>query len=396
MASSPDTTRSRLRALDGLRGLACVAIVAVHVWMFDHGDAGRPAKTALDYAIGELRLAVPLFFVLSGFLVYRPFVAAALDGRRGPRLGSYTRKRVARIVPGYWAAVIGVFFLLNAINHPFAIPASELPRFLLFTQNQSELTLNRLDPPMWTLAVEVTFYLLIPVVGLLALRLGAGRGRQAALIGGLFALGAALIAGAHFGHWPETTTTSLLANLSTFAAGMGAAALVHGRELRRRTGWLLVAAGAALVVGDGIWHALAIGPFTWRATIADQPAAVGFALVVAGLAASPARIRAFDVPPLTTAGTLSFGIYLWHFPTIYALRAWGWWSPNLLVALTSTLAIASALALLSWKVLEQPAIRWAHRPRSAPDTPTRRTAAAGRERSPRAAEAAWAAARSRT
>jgi peptidoglycan/LPS O-acetylase OafA/YrhL len=396
MASSPDTTRSRLGALDGLRGLASLGIVALHVWMFDYGDAGHPAKTGLDHALGELRLAVPLFFVLSGFLVYRPFVAAALDGRAGPRLSAYAVKRAARIVPGYAAAVIGAFFLMRAIDHPFAISASELPRFLLFAQNQSDATRGRLDPPMWTLAIEVTFYLLVPVLGLIALRLGRGLGRQLTLIGGLFALGAGLIAAAHFGRWPAATTTSLIAHVSTFAAGMAAAALVHGRELRARTGWLLVAAGVALVVADGVWHSLQLGPFVLRVTLADQPAAVGFALLIAGLAGSPARIRAVDLPPLATAGTLSFGIYLWHFPTIYALRAWGWWSPDLLVALATTTAIATAVALLSWKALEQPAIRWSQRSRPARGTPTRHTAAAARDRSPAAAEPALAVAPSRT
>jgi peptidoglycan/LPS O-acetylase OafA/YrhL len=396
MASTPDTTRPRLHALDGLRGLACLGIAALHVWMFDYGDSHHPPKSVLDYAMGELRLAVPLFFVLSGFLVYRPFVAAALEGRPRPRLGRYALKRAARILPGYWAAVIGVFVLLRAIDHPFAIAPADLPRFLLFAQNQSEVTLDRLDPPMWTLAVEATFYLLVPVTGLIALRVGRGRARQVVLTGALLALGAGLVAAAHFGRWPATTTTSLVANLSTFAAGMTAAALIHGRELARRTGWLLIAAGGGLVVGDAVWHALAIGPLAWRAAIADQPAAIGFALVIAGLAASPARIRALDVPPLTTAGTLSFGLYLWHFPAIYGLRAAGWWSPHLLVALTSTLAVAGVAALISWKVLEQPAIAWAHRARRDRGTPTRRTAAAGRDRSPTAAEPALAAGPSRT
>src|SRR4051794_3273587 len=228
--------RHRLLALDGLRGAACTAIVLLHVWMFDHGvRGGGGEKNLLDLVIGELRLGVPLFFALSGFLVYRPFVAAALDHSPAPSLRTYAVRRAARILPGYWAAVIGVFFLLRAIDHPFQIPAAHLPAFLLFAQNQDPDTLNRLDPPMWTLCVEVTFYLLVPVVGLLALRLGSSRARQLGLVGGLAALGAALIAAAALGHWPETTTTSLLTNLTAFPVGMVAAALVHRRELRRTT-----------------------------------------------------------------------------------------------------------------------------------------------------------------
>jgi acyltransferase-like protein len=69
----------RLEALDGLRGLAAFGVL-LHVWMFSYGDIGKPPKGFADLAIGELRLGVQLFFVLSGFLIYRPFVGAALDG----------------------------------------------------------------------------------------------------------------------------------------------------------------------------------------------------------------------------------------------------------------------------------------------------------------------------
>lgn len=362
MALAPNTDRSRLLALDGLRGAACAAIVLVHVWMFDHGvPGGGGDKDLLGYAIGELRLAVPLFFALSGFLVYRPFVAAALDRRGAPSLRTYAVRRAARILPAYWAAVLGVFFLLRAIDHPFGIPASQLPTFLLFAQNQDPDTLNRLDPPMWTLCVEVTFYLLVPIVGLLALRLGARRGRQLALIGGLAALGAALITVSVLDHWPATTTTSLLTNLTSFAAGMGGAALVHGRELRRRTALALLAGGVGLVVGDAIWHAAAIGPLQARRIGADQPAAIGFGLVIAAFAGSRLRAGPLATVPLTTMGTLSYGAYLWHFPAIYALRHWELMPGNLLLAYAATMAVTCAVAAVSWHVLEQPLIRLAHR-----------------------------------
>lgn len=396
--STPDTDRTRLHALDGLRGAACAAIVLVHVWMFDYGDSGHGPKSALDLAIGELRLAVPLFFALSGFLVYRPFVAAALEGRPGPRLSRYALRRAARILPAYWATVLGAFALLRVLDHPHAIDASQLPAFLAFAQNQSQATINRLDPPMWTLCVEVTFYLLVPLVGLAALRLGSVRARQLALVGGLAALGAALVAAAAVGHWPKTTTTSLLTNLTSFAAGMAAVALVHGRDLRRRTARALLAAGAALVVADGAWHALAIGPYEWRAIVADQPAALGFGLAIAALAGSPVRMRALEVPPLTTIGLLSYGAYLWHFPVIYALRTWDWMPQRLLTAYAAVLGVTLAIAWVSWRALEQPAIRWAQRSRQRPPagSPRPHTEPAGRGGSPRPAEAAWAAAPGRT
>lgn len=359
---STASVNNRLVALDGLRGVACAAVVLVHVWMFDHGVLGGGGqKNLLDHVLGEMRLGVPLFFVLSGFLVLRPFVAAALDRRPAPGLRTYAVRRAARILPAYWAAVIGAFFLLRAIGHPAQIPAAQLPAFLLFAQNQDPDTLGRLDPPMWTLCVEVTFYLLVPVVGILALRLGAHRGRQLALAGGLIVLGAGLVAASVLGHWPRTTTASLLTNLTSFAAGMLAAVLVHRRRVSRRAAIALVLAGVGLVIGDGAWHASMLGTQELRDIGADQPAALGFGLVIAGLAGSSLRGGALARAPLTTMGTLSYGAYLWHFPAIYALRHAGAWPDNLVLAYAATMGVTCAVAAISWHLLEQPIVRLAHR-----------------------------------
>lgn len=359
---STDKANNRLLALDGLRGLACAGIVLVHVWMYDHGvPGGGGDKNALDYVIGELRLAVPLFFALSGFLVYRPFVAAALDGRGAPSLRTYALRRAARILPAYWVTVLGVFFLLRAIDHPFHVPAAHLPTFLVFAQSYDPDTFNRLDPPLWTLCVEVTFYLLVPLIGLLALRLGRGRGRQLALVGALAALGAALVAAAALGHWPATTTTSLVTNLTSFAAGMFGAALVHRREISRGAGLALLLGGIALIAGDGAWHAGALGSQELRDLVADQPAAIGFGLVIAALHGSSLRAGPLAAAPLTTMGTLSYSAYLWHFPMIYALRHFGLWPANLALAYAATMAVTCTIALISWRLLEQPVVRLAHR-----------------------------------
>src|SRR5690606_2259458 len=191
----------------------------------------------------------------------------------------------------------------------------------------------------------------------------------------------AFVAAAAIGDWPRTTTTSLLTNLTSFAAGMGAVALVHGRELRRGAAWALLLGGVALVVADGAWHALAIGPLAWREIVADQPAALGFGMMIAALAGSAVRVPALERRPLTTLGILSYGAYLWHFPVIYALRSWDAWPERLVPASAAVYAVTFAIAWVSWLALEQPVIRWAHRrrPRPAPaGTPRPRTAGAGR------------------
>jgi peptidoglycan/LPS O-acetylase OafA/YrhL len=163
---------ARVGALDGLRGLAALGIVVLHVWMFDHGDAngGFNPQSGVDMTINELRLGVVLFFVLSGYLLYRPFLAAAHGERPFPALRSYARRRAARLMPAYWFALLGSFALLAWLDHPLRTSAGELPVFLLFGQNYLAETAKHLDPPMWSLVVEVSFYAALPLVGFLALR----------------------------------------------------------------------------------------------------------------------------------------------------------------------------------------------------------------------------------
>src|SRR5688500_7022151 len=98
---SPEHT-NRLSGLDGLRGTAALCIVVMHVWLFEYADAGKPDKSTVDLILGEWRLAVPLFFVLSGFLLIRPWLKAAAEKGDPPNVRAYLRKRGARILPAYW------------------------------------------------------------------------------------------------------------------------------------------------------------------------------------------------------------------------------------------------------------------------------------------------------
>ena len=155
----------RLPGLDGLRGLAAIGVVAVHVWMYTENTHGRERWPLLDAAIGELRLGLMFFFVVSGFLLAGPWVRAALEGRRRPRLGRFTRQRAARVLPAYLVALVGAFAVLYGTGHAREVGLEALPVFALFAQNHVDATAGQLNPPTWSLAVEVGFYLLLPIVG---------------------------------------------------------------------------------------------------------------------------------------------------------------------------------------------------------------------------------------
>ena len=83
------------------------------------GTWGFGTRTAAADLTFQLKDGVTLFFVISGFLLYRPFVAARAAARTGPAPGKYARRRVLRIVPGYWVALT-VLALVFGLPHVFS------------------------------------------------------------------------------------------------------------------------------------------------------------------------------------------------------------------------------------------------------------------------------------
>lgn len=358
----PGGQADRHGGLDAVRGLAALGIVVLHTWVFAWGDAGKPKREAWELAVGELRLGLVSFFVLSGFLLCGPWIAAALGDARRPRLGAYAVRRFARIVPAYALAVAGSVAVLWGTGNGLLPPVDELWRYLLFLQNQDADTVGRLNPPLWSLGVEVSFYVVLPLLGLGLLRLSK-RWALAAACAGVAAAGPAVELLLQETQAPRTVTQSLLSWFPYFAVGAAAAALAYGRRPSGRAGLALCLAGAGLVVANGAWHVLGTGRL--ETLVRDLPAGVGFALLFCGLlgwAASAAPVRAL--------GALSYGIYLWHYPVIESLRTRDLWPQALPAMLAAVLVPTLLLAAASWLLVERPAISWA-RARTARTRPPR-------------------------
>jgi peptidoglycan/LPS O-acetylase OafA/YrhL len=354
----------RLDALDGLRGLAALGVLVLHVWMFSYGDMHRPPKGLLDFTLGELRLGVQLFFVLSGFLIFRPFAAAALDGaRRGPSLTRYAIRRAARILPAYWLAVVASFFLLRHLDHPMQVDPALLPVFFVFAQNHFEETIKHLDPPMWTLAIEVSFYATLPLAGAVALRLGASRVRLLALTLAVTAAGALCTILAYTHKWPQTLSTSLLPHLVEFGAGMTLAVLLHRRRISGRVAAAILLPALAAIVVNSWWHATGAGSQELRSLVGDAPGVAGIAGVIGVLVAGPWTAPLLARGPAKWLGSISYGVYLIHFPVIVGLRMTGHWPEGDVLGrqLLTVMAITLPLATASWFLVEKPAVALARR-----------------------------------
>jgi peptidoglycan/LPS O-acetylase OafA/YrhL len=144
----------------------------------------------VDHHLFDLGYGVTLFFTLSGFLLYRPFASAILQGSRQLNLLNYLKNRALRILPGYWAVLlfcalgIGGLFLHSGgglVDGRLTDP-SLLLRAALLVQNYDPRTMLTGIGPAWSLAVEVVFYLILPLLAWLAWRLGRARGRSGRVI----------------------------------------------------------------------------------------------------------------------------------------------------------------------------------------------------------------------
>src|SRR3954468_1026114 len=93
----------RFPLFDALRGIAAVLVVARHA--ADHTPAADPSATAYPYVTAMGGIALAMFFVISGFLLYRPFVATQVAGSPRPRFMPYALGRFLRIFPAYWLAL---------------------------------------------------------------------------------------------------------------------------------------------------------------------------------------------------------------------------------------------------------------------------------------------------
>lgn len=341
---------NRAHGLDGLRGAAALAVVLVHAWMYSgKNDIGR--NETLHDVISEGRVALMSFFVMSGFLVILPWVRAAVEQRQNPSVRRYLTKRAARILPAYWLALVGTYILLHGTGHRREADLADLPYLALFVQNYFEDTRALLNPPTWSLAVEISFYALIPVFGWLIIQVVRRGGRPAALAvaGVMMAGGLAFNYAAAVNGWPPTATTSLPAFLPVFACGIAAAALAYGRTVGRPGRVALLLAGSALVLWNGWWHHDGTG--LWGNVFLDFPAGIGFAFIVVALVERAPRV--LSAGPLRWIGIVSYGFYLWHMPVLYVLRLQEQWPENPWLAYSYVVAISLALAALSWFGVER-------------------------------------------
>lgn len=336
--TGPTEDRPHFRGFEALRALAALMVVVHHASsLAGPVRSGRVATVAAVFDGG-----VAVFFVLSGFLLFRPMIAADLAGRPAQRWRSFWWRRILRIVPAYWLA-LSVLWAIGA----FGLGGGWW-RYYLFIQIYNPKTVLGGIAPAWSLATEMSFYLMLPLFGALVARVAAAVGR-ARIVVHLGACGVLWVAGfvARYGfdHYvPSKRGLSfewLPTNLDLFATGMAlavvSAAVASGRGPRALLDrvatpvWPWWTAAGALFA----WYAYRVGPTSfavgytgWFWHQRQLVLALFTALLLVPAVFGPQDRgllrRLWSWRPIVWVGTVSYGWYLWHLDVMHEVidRRW--------------------------------------------------------------------------
>jgi peptidoglycan/LPS O-acetylase OafA/YrhL len=364
---APPPGHPRFPLIDSLRAVAVLGVLFGHV-----GSVSHETQSHFYGAwVANLTVGVCIFFVLSGFLLYRPFISGQLGAAPRPRIADYTRRRVLRIIPAYWLAltVLAIYPGLAGVH------GADWWRYYGLLQVYEPLTTLSGLPVAWSLCIEASFYLALPIFALATMRLTRRLDRDAqvrAMLGILAVLAVASVALRAVDR-DVVLSNSLPTYLYWFAIGMTLAVLSVAwhdapspprlvRFVRDRPAacWAV-----ALVLYAILGAALTSAPqhlgFSDRQLMIQHVLRGGIAFFLVlpavfgdGAGGWPRRVLGWR--RLQWLGLISYGFYLWHLEVVRVLSAHfsGHWWP----LLVSSFLVSAAVAAGSYYIVERPILRF--------------------------------------
>jgi peptidoglycan/LPS O-acetylase OafA/YrhL len=372
---------NRFPCFDGLRAVAALAVLVTHVAFV----TGADFRSEFGAFAARLDAGVAVFFVISGFLLYRPFVAARLSGQSFPAVGGYFWRRALRILPAYWLALTITIFVLNV---PERTP--DPGELFLYYGLLHEYSLDHFVGPIlssYTLVTEIAFYVFLP---LYAVVVGARPAsppehvrRDLVALAGLFAAGVAYRVVVSLAD-PSGIRDAQLQNIlpgwiDAFAAGMALAVVsvwasrgdgprLPGLDRRfvPAVSWGL--AGVAFVVVSVVVGRPSPGIVVY--SIGEELAIHYLYIVVAVLLLVPAIFGPQDRGAIRNVlrhllvlwlGIVSYGLYLWNETLIEKYLQWtdsSAFNTSFLKMLIAVALMTTAIAAVSYYVFERPILRF--------------------------------------
>jgi peptidoglycan/LPS O-acetylase OafA/YrhL len=305
----------RLGVLDGLRGIAVLLVLWYHAWEI----SWLSPWPWLQFIPATGFVGVHLFFFLSGFVISYPFVRALLAGAPLPSWKHFAWRRFIKIFPSYALTIAVAYAIGYAQIQPNASAVPDLVTHLLFIHTWFPLRFGTIDGVLWTLAVEVDFYLIFPVIWWCFRRQPWLTAAAMIAIAGIWR---AVLAQCCYASLFTPYEENLPGYLDIFACGMISAYLFTRFGERWRMSRWRVAAPLVGVAGVALLVMLLESLYAYR--LHDQWAGVwqinnrafigaAFAIIALGWLVSPrAWRRILDNAPLGFFAAISYNLYLYH------------------------------------------------------------------------------------
>jgi len=313
----------RVGSLTGIRALAALLVVLTHAAY----TTGKYPQGYLGLVWSRAEIGVPIFFVLSGFLLFRPWVKAAATGAPAPSVRRYAWHRVRRIMPAYVVTVLIAYLVYHFRTagpnpgHTWEGLFRNLTLTQIYADNYLYSFLHQGLTQMWSLAVEAAFYVVLPLLAyVLLVLLCRRRWRPGLLMTGLVVAAAVspvwlVIVHHHGADLPDGARLWLPTYLAWFVAGMMLAVL---GQLKVR-GYAMVCVPLALVCYFIASTPIAGEPTTSPAKLSEALFKTAFYAVIAALLVAPPALgdrgwytRFLASRPMVFLGEISYEIFLIH------------------------------------------------------------------------------------